>query len=74
LRVKACFVGSVWSIAFVWFESVLVQAAACTALLSLPVAAAAAAVAEAGDGAVEVRVPKPSRMVRCGGIVSLRAS
>ena len=36
---------------------------------------AAAAVAEAGDGAVEVRAPRPSRMVRCGGIVVLlRAS
>ena len=48
------------------------RAAACAALLSL--AAAIAAVAEAEDGAVEVRAPKPSRMVRCGGIVSLRAS
>ena len=72
-RVKACFAGSVWSTASVWPESVLVRAAACAALLSL--AAAAAAVAEAGDGAVEVRAPKPSRMVRCGGIVGLlRAS
>ena len=72
-RVKACFAGSVWSTASVWPESVLVRAAACAALLSL--AAAAAAVAEAGDGAVEVRAPKPSRMVRCGGIVVLlRAS
>ena len=68
-RVKACFVGSVWSTAFVWPESALVRAAACAALLSL--AAAAAAVAEAGDGAVEVRAPKPSRMARCGGIVGL---
>jgi hypothetical protein len=72
-RVKACSAGSVWSTASVWPESVLVRAAACAALLSL--AAAAAAVAEAGDGAVEVRAPKPSRMVRCGGIVGLlRAS
>ena len=69
---KAYFAGSVWSIASIWFECVPVQAAACAALLSL--AATAAAVTEAGDRAVEVRAPKPFRMVRCGGIVGLRAS
>ena len=49
------------------------RAAACAALPPLA-AAVAAAVAGAGDGAVEVRASKPSRMVRCGGILGLRAS
>ena len=71
-RVNVCFVSSVWSTAFVWFESVLVRAAACAALLLL--VADVAAVAEAEDGALEVRAPKRSRMFRCGGVMGLRVA